>query len=216
MCQLAKQRELQRTDARRDQHASPSGGAGVLAVRRGHPRGLGQDGVVPRRHVSQRGAAAPTEGSAESVDVEFDPGKCPVPFPKAPRRPRGSTPPRGEGHRRGHLSRPGCRPAPQSLHLAAAVVVIGTGSGVGEGWWPRGWWRIFYLAQKRICNAITIEVTSASFGAAGRNRRWTHFALGRDCVTAFRRACTTMNQKDKVWLNADMKTTVADFMNWIV
>lgn len=59
-----------------------SGGARLLTHQRGHPRGVGQDGVVPGRHVSQRWAAGPAEDSAEGLDVEFDPGERPPTFPE--------------------------------------------------------------------------------------------------------------------------------------
>lgn len=101
-----------------------SGGARLFTHLRRHPGGLGQDGVVPGRHVGQRGAAGPAEGPAEGLDVESDPGERRQTFPKSPQCERGSTAPRGEGQQRSHLSRPGRWPAPQSLLLISIFVII--------------------------------------------------------------------------------------------
>lgn len=105
-----------------------SGGACLLAHQWGHPRGLGQDGVVPGRHAGQRRIAGPAEGPAEGLDVEFDPGERPPPFPESPQCQRRSTPPRGEGHQRRHLPRPGCGPASQSL----LVIIVISGTAILE------------------------------------------------------------------------------------
>lgn len=115
-------------------HPSPSpptGGAGFLANLRGHPRGLGQDGGIPGGRAGQRWAAGQADGPAEGVDVESDPGERPVPFPKSPRCQRSSTPPRGEGHQRSHLSRTGCWPASQSLFFILFITVI-TGTALSD------------------------------------------------------------------------------------
>lgn len=100
------------------------GGARLITHQRGHPRGLGQDGVVPWSHVSQRRAARPAEGPAEGVDVEPDPGERAAPLPEPPQRPGHPATPAGEGDQGLHIAGPGCRPAPQSLLLIIVLVAI--------------------------------------------------------------------------------------------
>lgn len=107
-------------------HFTP-GGARLLAHQRGHPGGLGQDGVVPRRHASQRRAAKPAEGPAEGVDVEPDPGERAAPLPEPPQRPRHPAAPAGQGDKGLHISGPGCRPAPQGLLFIIIGVVLAIG-----------------------------------------------------------------------------------------
>lgn len=109
--------------------APSSGGACLLSHRRGHPRALGQDGVVPGRHASQRWAAGPAQGPTESLDVESDPGERPSPFPKSPQCQRSSTPPGGEGHQWGYLSRPGCWPASERLLFIITCLEKNSGTG---------------------------------------------------------------------------------------
>lgn len=99
------------------------GGARLVTHQRGHPGGLGQDGVVPRRHVSQRRAAGPAEGPAEGVDVEPDPGDRAAPLPEPPQRPGHPATTAGEGDQGLHIAGPGCRPAPQGLLLIIVVVI---------------------------------------------------------------------------------------------
>lgn len=99
------------------------GGARLVTHQRGHPGGLGQDGVVPRRHVSQRRAAGPAEGPAEGVDVEPDPGGRAAPLPEPPQRPGHPATTAGEGDQGLHIAGPGCRPAPQGLLLIIIVVI---------------------------------------------------------------------------------------------
>lgn len=112
-----------------------SGGASLLTHQWGHPGGLGQDGVVPGCHVGQRWIARPAEGPAEGLDVEFDPGERPPPFPGSPQCQRRPTPPRGEGHQRSHLPRAGCWPASQSL-LIIVIVISGIALLEKDGcWW---------------------------------------------------------------------------------
>lgn len=104
-------------------HFTP-GRARLVTHQRGHPGGLGQDGVVPRRHASQRRAAGPAEGPAEGVDVEPDPGERAAPLPEPPQRPGHPAAPAGQGDKGLRISRPGCRPAPQGLLLIIIIVAV--------------------------------------------------------------------------------------------
>lgn len=97
------------------------GGARLLTHQWGHPGGLGQNGVLPRGHVSQRRAAEPAEGPAEGVDVEPDPGERPAPLPEPPQCQRRPAAPGGECHQGRHIARAGRRPAPQSLLIVIAM-----------------------------------------------------------------------------------------------
>lgn len=99
----------------------PLGGARLLLHQWRHPRGLGQDGVIPRGHVSQWWAAGPAEGPAEGVDVEPDSGEHPPPLPEPPQCERRSTEAGGEGHQGRHIPRPGRRPASQSLPVVIEI-----------------------------------------------------------------------------------------------
>ena len=105
-----------------------SGGARLLTHQWGHPGGLGQDGVIPGRNASQRGIPGPAEGPAEGLDVELDPRERPPSFPESPQCQRRSTPPRGAGHQRSHLPRPGCWPAYQSL----LIIIVNNGAARQE------------------------------------------------------------------------------------
>lgn len=104
-------------------HFTP-GRARLVTHQRGHPGGLGQDGVVPRRHASQRRAAGPAQGPAECVDVEPDPGERAAPLPEPPQRPGHPAAPAGQGDKGLRISRPGCRPAPQGLLLLLLTIII--------------------------------------------------------------------------------------------
>lgn len=112
------------------------GGACLLTHQRGHPGGLGQNGVLPRRHVSQWRAAEPAEGTAEGVDVEPDPGERPAPLPEPPQCQRHPAAPGGERHQGSHIAWPGRRPAPQSLLIV--VVMSGTAVFLELEWTDRG------------------------------------------------------------------------------
>lgn len=110
-----------------------SGDASLLTDPPGHPGGLGRHAVVSGRHAGQRGITGPTPGSAQSVDVELDPGERAPSFPEPPWRERSATTAGGEGHQGSHLPGPGRRPAPQHL-----LVVIGENDQEMRFVWPSG------------------------------------------------------------------------------
>ena len=102
-----------------------SGDASLLPDHWGHPGGLGSDAVLSGHHAGQRWITGPTTGPAQSLDVEFDPGERPPPFPEPSWRERCSTSDGREGHQWSHLPGPRRRPASQELLILVGPLTDG-------------------------------------------------------------------------------------------